>query len=688
METQTLIQDLAVMLTMVGLVSAVFTRFGWPKVIGYIAVGVLLGPHSFGGSFILNSQSIDVLGQLGVVFLMFALGMEFNLRKLRKVGRVAAPTAMLDMAMMMWAGHFVGTRILGWGDTQSLFLGAAISDSATTLLAKTINDLGWGGRGFTRYIFGITIVEDIFCIGLIALLTGFAVSGGLDFGGICKSMGGLTLFLVAVVVFGILAVPRSLNAVARLRDDDSLLMTLLGICFFVSLVAARLNFSLALGAFLIGTVTAEADAGRRIERLFFPLRTVFSAIFFVTVGMMVNCHSIWNLLPVILGLTALVVVGKSFNCTLGAILTGQDFKNALQTGMGLAQIGEFAYMVALIGISMKVADDSLYQVAIGVSLLTTLLNPLLMRASDPLADWLMKVLPKRFIKALTTYENWVQRFRNVPSRPENTRKMRLHFLLIFMLLLIVGIIFISAGMLSKLDFRPLSPWVDDYKRTLLWVLACLFTLPCLVFIFFRSRSLGVILADMVIAEKLRDTMWAQAFRRFTGFFVVAVAMILAFLESAMLSASIMPTRPWERRIISLLMLIIAFVGIKHIRRIGARSLMTLRNVLTAEVEKPSNDSAAELLDIHTERVIIPPDAYVVGRSLMDLKLRNRFGASVIGIERGSGCLVNPNADELLFANDRVLLLGDDAQIAKAGEFLSQHRKRSGNAEGGGSAGDI
>ncbi|MBP5228071.1 MAG: cation:proton antiporter, partial [Kiritimatiellae bacterium] len=159
-------------MVLVAVVSSVFTRLGWPKVIGYILAGTLAGKYTLGGSFIVNERSIDVLGQLGVIFLMFSLGMAFNIGKLRKVSRVAAPTALLDMVVMVWAGHFIGVRVLGWGSVQSLFLGAAISDSATTLLAKTINDMGWGMRRFTKYIFGITIMEDIFCIGLIAILTG------------------------------------------------------------------------------------------------------------------------------------------------------------------------------------------------------------------------------------------------------------------------------------------------------------------------------------------------------------------------------------------------------------------------------------------------------------------------------------------------------------------------------------
>ena len=216
MDTTSFIQDLAVVLVAAGAVAALFTYIGWPKVIGYILVGAVVGKYTFGGSLVINQGSIEVLGQIGVIFLMFTLGLEFSVQKLKKVGHVIFPTALLDMAVMIWAGHFVGTKIFGWGTVQSLFLGAAISDSATTMLAKTINEMGWGGRRFTRYIFGITITEDIMCVGLIALLTGLVKSGSLQFSAMLHSMGGLVLFMTGVIVFGLLLVPRLLER-RRLR---------------------------------------------------------------------------------------------------------------------------------------------------------------------------------------------------------------------------------------------------------------------------------------------------------------------------------------------------------------------------------------------------------------------------------------------------------------------------------------
>ena len=673
-DTNSFFQDLAVILVAVGAVSALFTRLGWPKVIGYILAGTLIGKHTLGGSFVVNEDSIAVLGQIGVVFLMFTLGLEFSLRKLKKVGHVIFPTALLDMAVMVWAGHFVGTKFLGWGSVQSLFLGAAISDSATTLLAKTISDMGWSTRRFTKYIFGVTITEDILCIGVIALLTGLVKSGTMHVGAVAHSMGGLLLFLTGVSVFGLLLVPRVLNRVARLKDDESLLLTMLGFCFLVSFIAAKLDFSLALGAFLVGVMGAEAEPLKRIYQQCVPLRTLFSAIFFVTIGLLIDPLQMLAHWQAIVGLSLLVVVGKSVNCTLGSLLTGLDLKNAIQTGIGLAQIGEFAYLVALIGVSMKAVDSSLYQVAVGVSVLTTLLNPFLLRASDPFGDWVERRLPLRWREYLETYANWTERFRHSRVTGETAKALRFNLILLVLQLSLAAVFFIAAAMLAQVDYSSVSPLIEADKRTLLWGAACLLTVPNAIFLFFCSRALGRTVADALISARGAETLWAQSlwalsFRRFTGLLFAVAGLAALFFEITLLSGTIMPEQGWARALVAVTLLVVGVCGWKGFRRMGAESLETLRSVLTKEIEADPADSTAELLDIHTERLTVRNAEKVRGRSLREIDLRAQTGASVIGIERGGKTTVNPVADEKLAAGDVVLLLGDDEQIARARALL-------------------
>jgi CPA2 family monovalent cation:H+ antiporter-2 len=669
MDTTTFFQDLAVVLVAVGVVSAVFTRLGWPKVIGYILAGTAIGKYTFGGSFVINQASIDVLGQIGVVFLMFTLGLEFSLRKLRKVGHVIFPTALLDMAVMIWAGHFVGTQILGWGTVQSLFLGAAISDSATTLLAKTIHEMGWSTRRFTRYIFGITISEDILCVGVIALLTGLAKSGAMSAGAVATSLGGLALFLTGVTVFGLLLVPRIVNGVARLKDDESLLLTMLGFCFLVSFVAAKLDFSLALGAFLVGVMGAESEPLKRIYQQCLPLRTMFSAIFFVTIGLLIDPAQMLSHWRAILLVTGVVVVGKSLNCTVGSLLAGLDLKNAIQTGVGLAQIGEFAYLVALIGLSMKAVDHAVYQIAVGVSVLTTLLNPFLLRASEPFSDWVERRLPARWRACLETHANWVDRFLHSSAPSETVRAIRFNLALLLLQLALVAVIFVSAGLLAGLDFSRFSPALEANKKALLWGAASLLTVPNAIFLFFRARSLGGSVADALVPSKVADTQWALSFRRVTRLLFGLGAVAALFFEIVMLSGTIMPEQVWARAVVGVTLLVVGAVGWNRFRRVGAESLETLRGVLAEEVETDPAESAAELLDVHTERVRLEGGSEACGRSLRELDLRARCGASVIGVERGGRTLVNPTAAERLAAGDVVLLLGDGEQIAAARSLL-------------------
>ncbi len=669
METTSFFQDLAVILVSVGAIAAIFERFGWPKVIGYILAGVVIGKHTLGGSFVVNQASIDVLGQIGVVFLMFTLGLEFSVRKLKKVGHVIFPTALLDMAVMIWAGHFVGTKILGWGTLQSLFLGAAISDSATTLLAKTISEMGWGTRRFTKYIFGITITEDILCVGVIAVLTGLVKSGSMQVGAMVYSLGGLLLFLTGVTIFGLLLVPRLLNRVAALKDDESLLLTMLGFCFLVSFIAAKLDFSLALGAFLVGVLGAESEPLKRIYQQCVPLRTMFSAIFFVTIGLLIDPAQMLSHGPVILGVSLVVVIGKTVNCTLGALLTGQDLKNALQTGIGLAQIGEFAYLVALIGLTMKAVDSSVYQIAVGVSVLTTVMNPFLMRASDPFSDWAERRLPRRWKEYLETYSNWVERFLHSSASGVTEKAIRFNLALVLLQLALVAVIYIAAGMLAEVDYLRLSPVIEANKKTLLWGAASLLTVPNAIFLFFRARSLGGAVADALIPAKVAETLWALSFRRVTRLLFAVGSLAALFFESVLLSGTVMPEQVWARALVGVTLLVVGAVGWSRFRRVGLESLETLRSVLTKEIETDPSESAADLLDIHTERTTVVQSSAACGRSLKEFDLRARSGASVIGIERGGRTVVNPGAHERLEAGDVVLLLGDDDQIMRARKLL-------------------
>jgi len=397
---------------------------------------------------------------------------------------------------------------------------------------------------------------------------------------------------------------------------------------------------------------------------------MFSAIFFVTIGLLVDPAQMLANAPAILGVTLVVICGKSFNCTLGALLTGQDLKNAIQTGIGLAQIGEFAYLVALIGLTMKAVDSSVYQIAVGVSVLTTVLNPFLLRASDPLSDWAVRKLPPRWREWLETYSNWVDRFQHSSAPSATMKAIRFNLTLVLLHLALVAVVFIAAGMLARVDYTRFSPLIEENKKMLLWSAAGLLTVPNAIFIFFRARALGGAVADALIPAKVAETLWALSFRRIARLLFSVSSVVVLFFESAMLSGTIMPEQGWARVLVGVTLLLVGVFGWKRFRRMGVESLETLRGVLTKEIETDPTESVADLLDIHTEKIKVGLMSEVCGRSLRDIDVRARAGVSVIGIERQGTTIVNPKATETLEAGDVVLVLGDDEQIERTRVLLA------------------
>ncbi|MBQ1429566.1 MAG: cation:proton antiporter, partial [Kiritimatiellae bacterium] len=458
------LQDLAMLMAVAGSVSLLFARFKWPKVVGYIMAGVLLSRHTWGGSFLLDESSVQTAGQLGIVFLMFSMGLGLSTTQLKRVGNVAMPTALLDTVMMMWLGYTVGHRFLGWGTVPSLFLGAAICDSATTLLAKIIGEMGWEGRSFVRYALGTSVCEDIVCVGVMAVIAGVANGGGVDVSLAVRSMGGIAVFFIATFVFGLVLVPRLLTSVAKRGDDEALLLTLLGCCFFVTYVAYRLDYSFALGAFVVGVLGASSEARPRLERLVSPLRNMFAATFFVSVGLLVNPAECWAHLPAILGISALVVFGKFLNCTVGALACGTGLKTSVQMGMSLAQTGEFAYMAALLYVTITGdAEKPLYQVAVGVSLLTTILNPLMIKSSDRFGTWVEENCPARLAKALAAYRGAIERYRT-SGADARRRSVRRQVLQLAVAAVLVFAASVGFSMLESRDWSRLSVFFESHKR--------------------------------------------------------------------------------------------------------------------------------------------------------------------------------------------------------------------------------
>ncbi len=401
------IQDLAIIMLVAGFISILFHRLNQPVVLGYILAGIIIGPYTPPFSFISNQQSIQTLAQLGVIFLMFSLGLEFSFRELKKVGAIVSMIAIGEIIVMLWLGYEIG-KAFHWKLIDSLFLGGILAISSTTIIIKALQELHLEKKHFSQLIYGILIVEDILGIVIIAILSSIAISGSVEVVDVFMTMGKLTIFLVSIVLIGLYIVPKILAYVATFHNREIMLITMLSLCFGFCLIVIKLEYSIALGAFLIGAIMAESREVVLIRQLTAPVRDMFSAIFFVSVGLLLDPKIMMEHTLVIFVITIAVVLGKVVTCSLGSLLVGQDGRTALRVGMGLAQIGEFSFIIAGLGIMLHVTSSFLYSIAVAVSMITTFLTPYLIRSADPLANFIAKKLPASVITFFKKYRARLQ----------------------------------------------------------------------------------------------------------------------------------------------------------------------------------------------------------------------------------------------------------------------------------------
>ncbi|PSB92111.1 cation:proton antiporter [Candidatus Pandoraea novymonadis] len=535
------IQDLAVIMLLAGIVTVIFNRFRQPVVLGYIVAGVIIGSYTPPFSLIHDEKTISILAELGVVFLMFSLGLEFSLRKLARVGVTAVVAALTEIILMLWIGFEIG-RFFEWKLMDSLFLGAMLAISSTTIIVKALDELGLKREKFAQLIFGVLIVEDILAIGMIALLSGIAITGSVDTSEATFTLGKLLLFMVVSLVVGILLVPRAIAYVAKFKSSEMLLVTVLGLCFGFCLLVIKLGYSVALGAFLIGAIIAEARQLHMIERLVAPLRDMFSAIFFVTIGFLLDPNVIISYLGPIAIITVAVVIGKIVSCSVGSFLSGQDGRTSMRVGMGLSQIGEFSFIIAALGLSLKVTSDFLYPVAVAVSVITTLLTPYLIRGADPFTQWLGRMMPGRVSYVLTQYTKWLQSIHLSGDSAALMAVVRRILLNVAVNLAIVVAIFLGGAFFFKQFAKLMSPWILAVaaQSTVVWGGALLLSLPFLVAVYRKLKSLSLLLVELSVPSNLAGR-YTLHVRRVVAEILPIAAMVGVMLLLAVLSASILPS---------------------------------------------------------------------------------------------------------------------------------------------------
>ena len=398
-----LIQDLGLILMAAAIITILFKKLKQPVVLGYLIAGFLVGPHFTFLPTVQDQASISIWAEIGVIFMLFGLGLEFSFKKLKKVGKSASITASFEIWFMLGAGYFVG-QLLGWSKMDSLFLGGILSISSTTIIVRAFEELQMKGLSFVSLVFGVLIVEDLIAILLLVLLTSVAVTQSLSGAEFIFSALRLLFFLIIWFLLGIYLLPIFLNKYRDLLSDETMLIVSIGLCLMMVIIATHVGFSPALGAFVMGSILAETPKGRRIEHLILPVKDLFSAIFFVSVGMLINPKILFDQFGIVILITAVTIVGKFISTLTGALLSGRNLKNSVQAGMSLAQIGEFSFIIATLGMTLKVTSDFLYPIAVAVSALTTFTTPYLIKYSDHFYLWLDRKIPIVAKSYLLRYE--------------------------------------------------------------------------------------------------------------------------------------------------------------------------------------------------------------------------------------------------------------------------------------------
>ena len=535
------IRDLAMVMLVAGATTIVFQRLRQPVLLGYILAGVLIGPHT-PGVLVADPRTIQDISNLGVVLLMYTLGLEFSVRKLREVGAAMLGVAVAEVATMLWLGMTIGS-LFGWDGMDALFIGAIISLSSTMVATRMLAERGQQHQPFAQLVVGLLVAEDMLAIIMLTLLTAVSISGSVQADAALTLIGHLGLFVVVGMVLGLLILPRLVDYVAGFGRDETLLITVLGICFGASLLAAWMGFSVALGAFLAGAVVAEARCVSHVLRLVEPLRDMFAALFFVAIGLQIDPGLLLEYaLPALL-IALVVIVGKTAICSLGIFVVGHDPRTALRSGLGMAQIGEFSFVIAALGLSLGVIHSFVYPVAVAVSVVCMATSPYLVRSSGALTNALRRCTPRSLKLLAGSYTGWLENLKPVNENAAIAAIFRRLFWHIAINVLLVITLFMLGAWFNQNSWSWFSRFGinREWRHTLIWAGALFLSLPMLIAVYRKSEALGMLLAELGIRERFAGA-YTQGIRQVLAQVIPLGALLgLAMLVGA-LGATILPRR--------------------------------------------------------------------------------------------------------------------------------------------------
>ena len=666
-EELNLVRDLAVILVSAGAFTIISKALKQPLILGYILAGFLVGPHISWFPGITSEETVHQWSEIGIIFLMFGLGLEFSFKKLLKVGSSALVTAGSKFLGVFVLG-FVTGQAMGWTAMESIFLGGLLSMSSTMVVLKSYDDMGLKGRPWAGMVFGTLVVEDLIAILLMVLLSTMAVSNQFAGGEMLFNLAKLAFFLILWFLVGIYVIPSILKRARRFLNNEILLIVSIGLCFGMVALAETVGFSSALGAFVMGSILVETIESEHIEHLVSPIKDLFGAIFFVSVGMMVAPAVIAEHWLTILIITLLVMLTHILFAGAGILMTGGGLRNAVHTGFSLAQLGEFGFIIAGVGVTLGVMRDFIYPVIIAVSVITTFTTPYMIKLAEPAYGGLIKLLPEKWVARLDAPE---QKSRSTAAEQSEWKKLlRAYFLRIVLYgVVLVAIMIGSKQFLEPLASRLFPDWSPFIHNLVVVAVTLVVMAPFLYGMAISSGSINAHAAKLLTEKNANK--WPLAGLVLTRTFL-AISMILSVIASHFALAG------WAVVLIIVGGFVFVIASRSTMHRYSAleqRFLSNLNEKEEAERKRhPVTNSVRNKMagyDVHLELLELSPDSIFVGKQLKDIPFRAETGANLIKIQRGTQSITIPSGEMRIFPYDKLLAVGTSAQIDALRAMLSQ-----------------
>lgn len=645
-----LITDLALILGAALVTTLLFKKLKQPLVLGYIIAGLLVGPNISIVPTVADPENVKTLAEIGVIFLLFNLGLEFSFKKLMRVGGTASVTAMVEIVFVTVSGYFLG-KWMGWGTMDSVFLGGVLASSSTTIIIRAFDELGVKSKKFARIVFGVLVVEDIVVILLMVMLSTMAVSKTFEGTQLSFTVLKLVFFLLLWFITGIFLLPTFLRKMKNFLDEETLLILSVALCLGMVVLATKVGFSAELGAFIMGSVFAETTSAEKVEHLLKPLKDLFGAVFFVSVGMMIDFNAIMQYRVPVLLVTGLTIFGKLFSTTLGALISGQPLKQSIQVGMSMAQIGEFAFIIATLGITLGVTSDFLFPVAVGASAVTTFTTPYLIRFSEPFYNWLVKIIPKRVLQGIDKYSSGTQ---DIQATSEWKSVLRSYLIIVATnAVVIFAIIILSANFLLPLINKQFEK--NGLIASLIVLCITFAAIAPFLWAMVAKRPNKIAYKELWLNSKFNrgPLVMVEILRIAMG--ILLVGFLLDRMFSGMVAVLV------ALPVIGVVMFIFSKKIKQFYQRIEERFIINLNARETAAL-KHNPAIALSPWDAHIAEFSVNPLAPYIDKTFAELAWREQYGINVALVKRGGKMIYAPGRDEKLFPYDEISVIGTDEQL--------------------------